>query len=802
MLQSATSIMAEPLSLGASIVAFIELAERVIRTCKYCIETIQNAPQDMQMIFGEVTSLRAIFVSLGAANLHPNTVRSIPTLLGTGGPIESCRLCLSALEQLLPTYDLNISKGRRVLTELAWPLKESKARKLLAEISQHKSTLLLAITGDVIHDIKDIRAGVERIEYVITDSQRTEIIRWLQCTDPSPLHNGAFQKHEEHTSAWLLKTHEWNVWLRGEQSERFLWIHGIPGAGKTVLISFIIEHLKHVFADMPDVVQAFYYCHHSHGHGEATRLLRWTIGQLCRKTQSIPWQVKELYDEGCDPTISKLLSGLELLVKKVRVFYIVVDAVDESQPRSELLTLIKTLATDQRYRNLRILASSRLYPDIREAFSDIAVPLSMSNSAVEEDIRKFIQCRLASSRHLQKWKYLFKEIEKALAHGAQGMFRWTDCQLQVLERLRSEEQIVEALQKLPKDLAEVYTRVFEDIPENDRPFVRRTLIWISGHQQAPWLVDRGISASVLLPAVAYDLNHEKLTSSPFIYTLDDLEELCGCLITISRATNTVVIDSHNALSPTADETKGRIHQGHLDDHDNFFINLAHYTVAEFLSSSMIHETSVSYFALSNEEISTEFTRSVIRQALDADPEGSSTDYVRDCQAYCLTLGCALRVPEVPSQSNTIDFFIQYFNPARPHYRRFQYIQKKLARNVDESSYYYLQNLVTRNVGDALLADLHNDAITLINIGLAYNLNLLRAFLSQRQTKELSATHLSLTFTEISEDGDGVTEVLCEGTVFDIISLREPGFPFAYTITGGPALGQGISPGKVDPPTGI
>jgi hypothetical protein len=145
--------MADPLSLGASILTFVELAERLIRTCKYCIETVQNAPQDMQMILGEVTSLRAIFASLGNANLHPNTVRLIPTLLGTGGPIESCRLCLSALEDLLPhaAYDVSTSKSRRILIDLAWPLKESKARKLLAEISQHKSTLLLAITGDFMY---------------------------------------------------------------------------------------------------------------------------------------------------------------------------------------------------------------------------------------------------------------------------------------------------------------------------------------------------------------------------------------------------------------------------------------------------------------------------------------------------------------------------------------------------------------------------------------------------------------------------------------------------------------------------
>lgn len=38
------------------------------------------------------------------------------------------------------------------LPSLQWPLKESRVPKPLAWISLHKSTLLLVITGDMIHD--------------------------------------------------------------------------------------------------------------------------------------------------------------------------------------------------------------------------------------------------------------------------------------------------------------------------------------------------------------------------------------------------------------------------------------------------------------------------------------------------------------------------------------------------------------------------------------------------------------------------------------------------------------------------
>lgn len=144
--------MADPLSIGAGIIAFIQLADSVIRACKECIEAIKDAPKDMQMIIGEVTSLKAILESFSAVDLHVNTIKLVPGLFEATGPVEACQRCLSTLLLLLPSDLPEASKGklRRItFAELAWPMKQSKARKLLAEISGHKATLLLAITGDM-----------------------------------------------------------------------------------------------------------------------------------------------------------------------------------------------------------------------------------------------------------------------------------------------------------------------------------------------------------------------------------------------------------------------------------------------------------------------------------------------------------------------------------------------------------------------------------------------------------------------------------------------------------------------------
>src|SRR3569833_490906 len=105
------------------------------------------------MILGEVSSLKAIIDSFRESEWYNNgTTNLVPSLFVKTGPGDAWRRCLSGLEALLPA-EVNgpptAKRSRITIAELAWPLKQTKARKLLAEISHHKSTLLLAISGDM-----------------------------------------------------------------------------------------------------------------------------------------------------------------------------------------------------------------------------------------------------------------------------------------------------------------------------------------------------------------------------------------------------------------------------------------------------------------------------------------------------------------------------------------------------------------------------------------------------------------------------------------------------------------------------
>ncbi|KAK4444242.1 hypothetical protein QBC34DRAFT_360671 [Podospora aff. communis PSN243] len=693
----------DPLSVGASVIAFVGLADRVIRAAQFCIDTLRDAPSDIRMVFCEVSSLKTIVDILTLPDQPaPNsdskgTIASIDPSFppNWAGPIEACQRCLTSLEALLPS-GVGVSapdgpspsaQGRRRLTlaELAWPLKQSKARKLLAEISQHKATLLLAISGDVLHELKDIKQGVRRIEATALDSERREICTWLERTNPSPLHNAAIRKHEPHTSAWLQRTAEWQDWLSSSSTDRLFWIYGIPGAGKTVLASFVIEELKRLCEETQDgaYLYAYYYCHYSHNQDESLPFLSWVVSQACRQTGCVPFQLKRLYDRGCEPTILDLERVLEIVLKRIETFYVVIDAVDESMPREELVRLIATMALDTRFQNIRILATSRQYFDIERVFSGVSMAISMRSAFVDADIKNYVHARLASSHRLRRWHDSLQDIENALVEKAEGMFRWVDCQIQAIERLRDPTQLMTALENLPRDLNETYIRIFDAISVADRPFVCRVLTWIIGHSRAPWMVSRGISAKVLVEAVAYDLHGPGRPS----FDLDYIQELLGCLILVENEEDG---DESKCLTSEAEDDTVGFGDAKL------FVSLAHYTVLEFLTSPNILQSHVSCFATTEAAINSQFGMSVLQQAVAANPNGTSCDWVYDREAYCLTLGAALNIHEIYAFITTPEakeLFVRYIDPSSPHYRRFEAIQEHATCSDEEfSSYFWLRRL--------------------------------------------------------------------------------------------------------------
>ena len=149
--------MAEVLAIGASVIAIVQITDRIVGLCKFYIETVNDAPSDLRLILLEASALKTVFENLNFLTACDSGVSDIVSgLASVDGPIEGCLKSVTRLEKLFPSNWIQSagqtrSKKRKVkatLAALAWPLKEGKARKLLDEISRHKTTVTLALTAD------------------------------------------------------------------------------------------------------------------------------------------------------------------------------------------------------------------------------------------------------------------------------------------------------------------------------------------------------------------------------------------------------------------------------------------------------------------------------------------------------------------------------------------------------------------------------------------------------------------------------------------------------------------------------
>ena len=149
--------MAEVVAAMASVIAIIQITDRIVGVCKFYIETAKDVASDLRLILVEVSTLKTIFKSLKfLMKQNCGVSTAVSTLFDKDGAIEGCCRSITELEKLFPsnwkqTAGENTSKKQRVKATwavLAWPLKENKARKLLDEIMRYKTTITLAITTD------------------------------------------------------------------------------------------------------------------------------------------------------------------------------------------------------------------------------------------------------------------------------------------------------------------------------------------------------------------------------------------------------------------------------------------------------------------------------------------------------------------------------------------------------------------------------------------------------------------------------------------------------------------------------
>ena len=380
----------------------------------------------------------------------------------------------------------------------------------------------------------------------------------MSAPDPSVNQNAASKKCQKDTGGWLLTNPAYLDWR--DRSDSFLWLQGFAGCGKTILCSTVINDMKQYTASRGQDVLAFYYFDFTNRVKTKTlSCLRSILLQLVERAgdTTILEALHRAYAMGTPP-IQEFLEVLKSILCTQSRVYIVVDALDECTDQEELFALVNSIR-DWNLDCLSILVTSRDEPDIRECLHPApGQEIDLRNPASENDVRLFIEETLRKDERLQDWSDIFPEIEEALTNGAQGMFRWVDCQLQTLRGCPSRAKVRKALKDLPETLDKTYERVLHNIRPSLRDDAVRLLQWLC-------IADGPVYLNHIMDAFATNIGEEfNFDPDARFVSSDKVLSLCpGLLIKQTR------LGSRKALNK--------------DD----CVQIAHYSVKEYLVSNRL-----------------------------------------------------------------------------------------------------------------------------------------------------------------------------------------------------------------------
>ncbi|ERF68520.1 hypothetical protein EPUS_05659 [Endocarpon pusillum Z07020] len=321
----------------------------------------------------------------------------------------------------------------------------------------------------VLDGISELRLAQKEEKLKSISEEEREAIHWLSPLDFASKHADAVSRRQQGTGRWLLESSEFRSWI--QTPGKVLWCPGIPGAGKTILTSTVIDHLEEQHKRRR-VAVAYVYCVYNGAQQTAASLLGSLLKQLALQDNAIMDDIKSCQKQhvrcGTRPSLHEISALLRSQVRNFDEVFIIIDALDEcpeaDQVRNNFLNGVRSLLP-----HIQLMVTSRPIASIESMFKE---DTQLEIRAHDEDIRTFIES------HIQLQKELVDVLEghddvqsvivSTLLEKTNGMFLLAALHMESLSKEDNIRDIRESLRKLPEDLDDLYDEALQRIKCQDR----------------------------------------------------------------------------------------------------------------------------------------------------------------------------------------------------------------------------------------------------------------------------------------------------------------------------------------------
>jgi hypothetical protein len=198
----------------------------------------------------------------------------------------------------------------------------------------------------------------------------------------------------------------------------------MPGAGKTIMASIVIDHLHTKYQTDVSAGIAYLYCSFRQQYGRFD-LLASLLKQLVRQRPVIPESMQGLYechkDRQTRPSFDEISKALQSVITEYQKVFIIIDALDECwvSDGGRAMFLAEVLSLQAKTR-ANLFVTSRFVPEIEKKFEH---SISLEIRASSEDVQRYLDsCISQMPSFVSRSRDLKDEIKTKISIAVDGMY--------------------------------------------------------------------------------------------------------------------------------------------------------------------------------------------------------------------------------------------------------------------------------------------------------------------------------------------------------------------------------------------
>ncbi|CVL03942.1 related to ankyrin [Fusarium proliferatum] len=383
----------------------------------------------------------------------------------------------------------------------------------------------------------EVSATTRKVNAIIHHNQTQEnkdILQWLTPANYSLLQSDNIGRRQPGTGQWFINSSEFRRWR--DSPNQTLFCPGIPGAGKTILTSIVIDSLEALFSKDKTVVIAYVYCNFQRQNDQtAKELVASLLKQLLQSLPAMPESIKLLYQrhriKRSPPSLEDVSSSLLSTAKLFSKVFIMVDALDECRitdgTRKKFLEEIFKL---QLHSKSNVFITSRPIPEVKDQFQ---TSITLEVRATDADVERFLRGHMPQMPGFFRQEGLEEVVIGEIIRSVEGMFLLAQLHLDSLRDKISIDAVHKALRRLPSG-SDAYFQAYQTAMEritsqspSHRDLAKRVIAWII-YALRPLTVEE-LRHALAVEVGKAELNRDALPETSIIL------QVCVGLVTVGES---------------------------------------------------------------------------------------------------------------------------------------------------------------------------------------------------------------------------------------------------------------------------